>query len=182
MHRIRLSYGRPFIEAGYGEWVPFDSDEYFDNLMEKEGSCRPCMEGIGEQLHKHEGEIQLGGAYGCWKVVGVTDSNIRSFAVMEEMEARIPEGMRIFGKFGGKGEGYKTSAIIIYSTENTAPFMDLLGGCMERVYPAGEIKLSRGCQDVHGELFGDWKDWKPSMAVKHPEKIRKVMETIMGKL
>lgn len=179
----KITYAPQWHEEGYGMWTSFDTDPSLGNINKKMlYHCMPCLEGLKRQLEKSAEELEIGPAYNCFKVVGITDSDERSRQVLNEISRTAPEGMMLVGKYGGTGGSFNTSAIIFYVSEDLRWTKRLLENAMESVYPAGEVRASRACADVHGELFRGHDNWERVMKPEHPEKRQQVIETIRGKL
>lgn len=178
-----ITYARQWHEEGYGMWTSFDTDPALGNINTKmQHHCVPCLEGLRRQLESSDEELDIGPAYDCFKVVGITDSDERSRQVLDEMSRAAPEGMMLAGKYGGMGESHDTSAVILYVSDGLRWTRRLLEEAMESVYPEGEVKASRACADIHGELFKGCGNWERAMKPRHPEKRQQVLETIRSKL
>lgn len=152
----KVLYTEPWHEPGCGDWINFDTDPDFGSANAKSlGECNPCLYGMLAQLSGEGGELALGPAYSCWKLSTTTPNDEQSRKVIDKLASVVPERIELFGKYGETGS---KSIIIIYTNEaGRVTLGELLGYCLLGC-DSDEIEYSKGCSDIHGELFGPWKD------------------------
>jgi len=135
-----------------------------------------CLRDLRIQLYYAEelrNRIELEEALNCWKVVAVLkNTDLKGCRETLEMYYdRFLSGTKFYGKFGGsKTPG--TEAIILYvdSEEESRSESEAMKDWMEKVpeIETVEVDYSRGCENIHGLLFGDWRDWKEKNLIKEP--------------
>lgn len=182
--------GKIFIDKHYfdgkkAKWVSFeDTQGLKDTKRDIYQRCVPCITKLYEQLKEGKSEIYLGPALHCWKVVVVLETMEECVEVLSVLEKRLPESIKIKGRFGSVDEA-KSTKVMVFNVSNESEREELRGVlniCAHQVNPAATITYHRGCAELYHELFGDWKRWRETETVKKPEivpdlirKIRRIL-------
>jgi hypothetical protein len=183
-----IHIGHSFKEYGYPKpWTIFDSDPEFSNYIVSAIRCHKCIPYLKEQLMGlPEGpeamgcEIDLGPAYDCLKVAAIFDYMI-PYALLNELtehsEGILP-GKDLFGKFGG-GLGGRQAIIFYPDGMEVAELMKSQiddGYSSRKAYK--ESKLSHGCQNLLGPIFGETGSQKRKPRVKNPDMIKEIIRLL----
>ena len=82
-----------------GGWTSFESDPHLKKSKKSlHQRCLPCIKNLYEQLIEGKGQIDLGAAYECWKVVVVLDSIEECLDVLEVYRDRFLPDRYIRGR------------------------------------------------------------------------------------
>jgi len=169
----------PHTEKG-DFWVSFESTPELEKTKANiYGRCLPCIQNLYEQLKQGAREIALGPAYHCWKVTAVLNGVEECLSLLEVYERRFPEG-HVYGKFGS-GRPFSETKVVVFHTEEEAA-RDVVGerleACLPEVNPKAKILISRACAVLYEDILGDWREWQPVSAIKHPEKVEPLIQRI----
>jgi hypothetical protein len=169
----------PYAEKG-NFWVSFESDPSLAKTKANiYGRCLPCIQNLYFQLKEGRREIELGAAYNCWKVTAVLKSVDACLFLLEEFERRF-EGGHVYGKLGS-GRPDSDTRVVVFHTEDESQrdrIENTLRECIQHANIDGDIQISRGCAVLYQDILGDWREWKPTTPVRHPEKVGALLERI----
>lgn len=161
-------------------WVSFESDPRLKKTKENiYGRCLPCIQDLYYQLKEGQERIALGRAYNCWKVTAVVGNLEDAFYLLNEFEKRHPVD-HVYGKLGTGRPGAETKVVVFHtdSMEERDLISKALKECALSLGNIIDIQISRACAVLYNELFGDWRDWSPVMAIKYPENVERILQRI----
>ena len=163
-----------------GGWTSFESDPHLKKSKKSlHQRCLPCIKNLYEQLIEGKGQIDLGAAYECWKVVVVLESTEECLNVLEVYRDRYLPNRYIRGRYGSK-DGSGTQAIVI-SAETEAErdlYMDEIKSCLFSLGLKRDLFFSKGCADPYERLLGPWKSWQPHAPIKYNENLKTVIQQL----
>jgi hypothetical protein len=161
-------------------WVSFESEpDLKKTKADIYGKCLPCIQHLYHQLKEGATEIDLGQAYQCWKVTSVLNGIDECLSLLAEYEKKFPGG-HVYGKFG-TGRPLSETKVVVFHTEDEAAAEQVrrhVEACIPAVNKHAQIIVSRACAVLYEEILGDWRDWEPVTPIKHPEKIKVLIERI----
>lgn len=161
-------------------WVSFESTPTHKKTNANiYGRCLPCIQNLYYQLQDRREEINLGTAYNCWKICAILHGIDECISLLYEFENRFPLG-HVYGKFGSGSSNLDTS-VVVFHTENITErdrIRKALDECIKVVKLDGIVTISRACNILYNDIFGDWKNWKPIMSIMYPENVEPVLKRI----
>lgn len=161
-------------------WVSFESDPKLGKTNANiYGRCLPCIYNLYEQLQEKKKEIAPGNALHCWKITAIVKDLDEALLLLSEFERRFPSG-HVYGKFGSGRTDVETKAVVFHAECETerdriAAALELCLETVDRIMP---VQISRGCAVLHYDILGDWQEWQPVTAIKHPENAAALLEKI----
>lgn len=164
----------------HGQWISFESDPHLRGLRDRiRYRCTPCVESLLEQLREGKGEVDLGPAYHCWKVVAVLKDEEECLQLLERYQERFLPGLPIQGRFGSR-EGGEAKAIVVHadSPAQRDCYLEALKTCVEDLGLQREVFYSKGCAYFFEEVLGPWQRWRPRSPILRPEKVPEVIRRI----
>jgi hypothetical protein len=97
------------------KWVSFENTPTLEETRRDiYGKCAPCITNLYEQLREGKKLVNLGPAYGCWKVVAVMADDDECLRLHTEFEKRFLGEQRVKGRFGS-GDERKSTKVIVFS-------------------------------------------------------------------
>jgi len=161
-------------------WVSFESTPDLEKTKANiYGRCLPCIQNLYEQLKQGAREIALGPAYHCWKVTAVLNGVEECLSLLQVYENKFPEG-HVYGKFGS-GRPFSETKVVVFHTEDEIArdlVRERLEACLPEVKPKAKIQISRACAVLYEDILGDWREWQPVSAIRHPEKVEPLIRRI----
>jgi hypothetical protein len=169
----------PYTENGLF-WVSFESDPGLKRTKANiYARCLPCIQHLYEQLRAGKNEIDLGRAYHCWKVTAVLDHFDDCLNLLDRFEALFPAG-HVYGKLGN-GRTDSSKKVVVFHADNE-PERDRLEKamqtCLKTLDADAHVIISRACSILYEPLLGDWRQWRPTAAIRFPEKVAGHLERI----
>jgi hypothetical protein len=70
---------------------------------------------------------------------------------------------------------------VVFHTEDESQrdrIENTLRECIQHANIDGDIQISRCCAVLYQDILGDWREWKPTTPVRHPEKVGALLERI----
>jgi hypothetical protein len=181
----KLHIDRRFFLGSEKKWVSFESNPTLEKTRgDIYGRCAPCIMNLYEQLREGKGEINLGTAYRCWKVVVLLNTIEECLDVLAEFERDFLGERPVKGRFGS-GDETKSTKVIVFSAESDIEKDRLYSEvtvCAVRVNPEAKVSFHRACAELYHELLGDWKEWKETETIKRPEMVKPIIERIRNVL
>lgn len=169
----------PYTEDGIF-WVSFESDPGLKRTKKNiYGRCLPCIQQLYEQLRAGRTEIELGRAYHCWKVTAVLGHFDDCLRLLERFEALFPVG-HIYGKLGN-GRADSPKKVVVFHSENETERDRLEAAvkqCLQTVDDDAPVIISRACSVLYEPILGDWRHWRPTTAIRFPERVTGHLERI----
>ena len=164
----------------HGYWVSFENDPYLTTVKKTiHYRCLPCIEHLYRQLRERKGEIELGHAFSCWKVVVVLASDDECVKVLEKYQQKFLPSRHIRGRFGSREEAGTKAIVVNADTEQERDLLlSELRECVDENGLAGRIFYSKACAYLYEELLGDWHEWGRVTPIKHPEKVEEVIQRL----
>ena len=177
----KLYLDRRYYAKSETRWVSFESNPSLRRTKgDIYGRCVPCITSLYEQLREGSGEIRLGNAYQCWKVVVTLGTMEECTQFLGEFESRFLEDMDIKGRFGS-GDPAKDTRIIVFNAEDEAVrdrLYEKARACAGQTHPGSMVSYHRACADLYHALLGDWRQWREVEPIKHPEMAGVIIEKI----
>ncbi|MGD0230191.1 MAG: hypothetical protein ABSC19_07520 [Syntrophorhabdales bacterium] len=171
---------RYFVESGR-KWVSFETNPHLEKTKaDIYGRCTPCIMGLYEQLKEQRGEVTLGSAYQCWKIVVLVRDRDGCIDFLHAFERDFLGDLELKGRFGS-GDEKKSTRVIVFNAESETGrdrLYERLVACASRVSPEPTVSYHRACADLYHALLGDWREWKETSPIKRPEMIQPVLERI----
>jgi len=161
-------------------WVSFESTPNLEKTKANiYGRCLPCIQHLYEQLNAGSEEIHLGSAFHCWKVTAVLNGIEECLSLLLVYEEKFPGG-HVYGKFGGSRSFSATKAVVFHTEEEKERDLvrERLQACVSEVKGKGRVEVSRACAVLYNDILGDWREWQRVMPIKHPEKVKALIQRI----
>lgn len=169
----------PYPQSGCF-WVSFESNPDLKKTKSNiYGRCLPCIQNLYQQLKEGHREITLGPAYNCWKITAIVKGFEECLTLLCEFERKFPVG-HVYGKLGS-GRSNSETMVVVFHAENASE-RDRLRKAWEeslkQVTISGEIQISRACSILYNDILEDWRKWRPTTPIKHPENVGRLLERI----
>ena len=175
---MRKLYFQEWTEKTYkGPWFTFDTDPNLKNSRKNmQNYCIGCMSKLlYDMTTACQGElIDLGHAWNCWKPIlvlkGVETPEESRDILKANQDSFFPDREEVYGKIGGN-ENPGEQALIMYARtmDEAQVVRDELESWAGKIHPNSRALIARGCNPIHGLLFGDWRKWKRRMPIDPTE-------------
>lgn len=145
---------------------------------------------LGSQLDltgEGNNEIELKEALNCWKAVAILDGMDleECKGLLDRYQTELIPDQKLYGKFGRGRTGRKkipeTEEIILFadSEDDRTQKTEALDN-WNRVNGIKiiEVSYSRGCDNFHGSILGNWKNWEKRTQLKNPKYAKYVKRII----
>ena len=165
---------------GDNYWVSFENDPALTTTRGNiYGKCLPCIQNLYEQLQAKKTDITLESAFSCWKITAVLNTMDECMAVLQHYEKNFLHN-HVYGKMGSGRPGSKTRAVIFHTDSETDrdQIFQHLQISAKQVDPEARVFISRACGILYDEILGDWREWKKTTPMKHPENAPQILDRV----
>jgi hypothetical protein len=161
-------------------WASFESDPRLKKTRaDIYGRCLPCIQNLYEQLKAGKNEIDLGNAYGCWKITAVLNGIEQCFSLLMQFQTHVSEG-HVYGKIGSGRADFSTRVVVFHTQDemDRDRILKIVNRCLQEMDIDAGAMISRGCASLYEVILGDWRDWRRATPIRFPERVGEHLEYI----